>query len=232
MREPNRLSPTSGDAILVRLGELDADETRRRRTLIVASGVALTLHTLIAVLVPRPAGAPTPLPEIRIPIELYPTPRWVAPPPLVTPRKPPIRRVPAPDPTPDEPEPIVAPAPPEPVVELPVDAGLATIPAPPAVEPEVYVVGGEISAPVKLVTSEPVYPRAALLARRGGVVVVRATIDRQGRVTALEPLTHRGFGLEEAAMAAMAEWRFRPALRRGVPVPVLYQLTVNFNVGR
>jgi len=220
-----------GDAVLARLGELDAEEARRRRTLLTAAGVALTLHTLVAWLVPRPESRPAALPELRVPIELYPTPRWVEPPRLLTPPKPVARRVPMPDPTPDEPEPIVTPEPPRPLVELSIDPGTAAIPTPPP-EPEIYVVGGEVSAPVKLESPDPVYPGAALVARRGGVVVIQATIDRQGRVTALVPLTHRGFGLEEAAMAAMAQWRFRPAQRRGQPVPVLYQLTVNFQVVR
>jgi protein TonB len=222
-----------GDAVLARLSELDAEEVRRRRLLAAACAGALALHAVVALVVPRPSTRTT-LPELlRAPLVLAPTPRFQPPPPDPAPPAPPTRRVPIPDPTPEALEPIVALAPAAPVLDVPLDLGTAAIPSPPPLaEPVVYEVGRDVSAPVKLYAPEPVYPRAALLARRAGTVVVEATIDREGRVTALRALTSRGLGLEEAALAAVAEWRFRPALRRGEPVPVLFRLTVNFSLVR
>jgi TonB family protein len=36
------------------------------------------------------------------------------------------------------------------------------------------------------------------------------------------------FGLDEQAMKAPAEWRIRPAMRRGQPVPVLVTMEIAF----
>jgi protein TonB len=222
----------SGDAVVARFAEIDAEEARRRRLLGAACGAALALHVALGLLVPRPAPRAE-LPELlRSPLVLAPTPRFVPPPPAAPPPAPPARRVPVPDPTPAEPEPLVALAPPAPVLDVPLDIGSAAIPAPPPAEPAIYEVGRDVSAPVRIYAPEPAYPRAALLARRGGAVVLEATIDREGRITALRALTNRGFGLEEAALAAVATWRFEPARRRGEPVPVLYRLTVSFDVVR
>lgn len=227
--DSQRFNGFPADAVLARLGELDAEEARRRRLLTTAVGAALALHLALALLVPRPETQ-TKLPELlRRPIELAPTPRFQPPPPVPAPPQPAARRVPMPDPTPEELEPIVVAAPPAPVLDVPIDPGLLAIPAPPPPpEPLVYEVGRDVSAPVKVYAPDPEYPRTALVARRGGVVVVEATIDREGRVSGVRALTERGFGLEEAAMAAVAIWRFEPARRRGEPVPVLYRLTVRF----
>jgi len=219
----------TGDAVLARLGDLAAEETRRRRLMAIACATAIVLHALFALLVPRPRETSPPLPEIlRRPLVLTPIPRFRPPEPAEVQPQPPSRRIPMPDPTPDELEPIVAASLPAPVIDVPIDPGLDAIPAPPP-EPTLYEVGNDVSAPVKIHAPDPIYPRVALLARRGGAVVVEATIDRRGRVTAARALTHRGFGLEEAALAAIEEWRFEPALRHGEPVPVLYRLTVHFS---
>lgn len=233
-RHDNTLrSVWQGDAVLARFGDLEAEEARRRRLMATACAAAILLHALLALLVPRPREAPPKLPEIlRHPLVLTPIPRFRPPEPVETQLQPPARRIPMPDPTPDELEPIVAVNLPTPVFEIPIDPGLAAIPTPPPPAPTIYEVGDGVSAPIKTYAPDPVYPQIALLARRGGTVVVEATIDRQGRVTAARALTRRGFGLEEAALAAVNEWRFEPALRQGEPVPVLYRLTVHFNVVR
>lgn len=223
--------PDFGDATLARLTELSIDETRRRRLLTGSVVAALALHVLLVALVPRPADEAPSIVARREWIRLAATPRFLPPPTTVTPPAPRTRRIPMPDPTPDALEPIAALRSVEPDLAFRADDALLGIPeAPPAPEPTIYEVGGEVSAPEKLYAPDPAYPRAALLARRGGTVIVEATIDRSGRVTAIRALTDRGFGLEEAALAAVAEWRFRPGLRRGEPVPVLYRLTVNFAV--
>ena len=39
-----------------------------------------------------------------------------------------------------------------------------------------------------------------------------------------------GFGLDENAIRALKQWRFRPGMRNGVPVDVALNIEVNFNL--
>lgn len=75
---------------------------------------------------------------------------------------------------------------------------------------------------------QPRYPDRARLAGRQGIVVVQATIDRGGRVTDVRVVKGLGFGLDEAAVSAVQQWHFRPATLAGRPVPVYFQLSVQF----
>ncbi|HEV8241778.1 MAG TPA: energy transducer TonB [Thermoanaerobaculia bacterium] len=76
----------------------------------------------------------------------------------------------------------------------------------------------------------PRYTEAARIARREGTVIVQATIDRTGHVTDLRLIKSLGLGLDESAMNAVQQWRFKPAVLAGRPVPVYFQLSVNFTV--
>ncbi len=61
------------------------------------------------------------------------------------------------------------------------------------------------------------YPKEALLAgKEGTATIVLVTIDADGKVTATEIAESAGdAGLDDAALAAAAKWRFRPARRDG-----------------
>jgi periplasmic protein TonB len=76
----------------------------------------------------------------------------------------------------------------------------------------------------------PRYTEAARAAHRQGVVIVQATIDRTGHVTDVRLMKGLGLGLDESAISAVKQWRFKPAALAGRPVPVFFQLSVNFNI--
>ena len=76
----------------------------------------------------------------------------------------------------------------------------------------------------------PRYTEAARHARRQGVVIVQATIDRTGHVTDVRLMKGLGLGLDESAISAVKQWRFKPAALSGRPVPVYFQLSVNFDI--
>jgi periplasmic protein TonB len=76
----------------------------------------------------------------------------------------------------------------------------------------------------------PRYTEAARIARRQGMVIVQATIDRTGRVTDVRLVKGLGLGLDESAIKAVQQWRFKPAALAGRPVPVYFQLSVNFTI--
>lgn len=91
------------------------------------------------------------------------------------------------------------------------------------------IVGGEIAAPRLLRRVEPLYPEAARQLRRQGVVIVQATIDREGRVADVTLLRDGvGFGAWEAVERAVSQWRYEPAVFQGRSVAVLMTITVTF----
>ncbi len=90
-------------------------------------------------------------------------------------------------------------------------------------------VGGDIREPKRIQYIAPEYPRAARDAGVQGVVVIEATIDRDGTVADAHIL--RGVpGLNEAALAAVRQWVYTPTLLSGVPVEVLMTVTVGFSL--
>lgn len=210
---------------------------RRRLTRIVIAAAALHL-ALLAIRLPD-LGAP-PLEPAAAPRVFVIRPVRFQPPPPAARReipKPKVRRVPVPDPTPDDPEPIRVER--ELPVELdlpPADALFAGIPDGPPGPPRpalpagILEVGGEVTAPVKLHAPRPLYTEEARAARLQGVVIVRAIIDADGSVRDVEVLKGLPLGLAERTVEAVREWRFEPALRGGVPVPVFFNITVSFTV--
>lgn len=52
-----------------------------------------------------------------------------------------------------------------------------------------------------------------------GNVIVEITIDTQGNVTETRVLQGLGHGIEEKCVAAVRNWRFRPAMMDGRPIP-------------
>jgi len=78
----------------------------------------------------------------------------------------------------------------------------------------------------------PVYPEGARRDRLTGSVIVQAVITRQGDVSDLIVLrtNQAGIGFEEAAMQAVAQWKYEPALRNGEPVDVLFTVFVEFKL--
>lgn len=99
-------------------------------------------------------------------------------------------------------------------------------------EEKIYVVEGDVVAPVRLTMVEPEYPSDARKAKAEGVVVVRTVIDRKGKVASTEVVEAGRDDFGVAAIAAISEWTFEPATLEGEPVPVYYHLTVRFRMDR
>src|SRR5204862_2307472 len=91
-------------------------------------------------------------------------------------------------------------------------------------------VGGDVKAPIKISSVDPVYPEVARKARISGIVIVECTIDKNGYVIDVHVLKPLPFGLDQAAVEAVKKWKFRPGTLNGQPVDVLYNLTVNFKL--
>ena len=88
-------------------------------------------------------------------------------------------------------------------------------------------VGGEIKQPTKIRDVKPVYPPIAQSARVTGVVILEVVIDADGNVAEAHVLKSIPL-LDEAALDAVKDWKYRPTLLNGTPVPVIMTVAVNF----
>ena len=88
-------------------------------------------------------------------------------------------------------------------------------------------IGDGVPPPAKIHDVPPVYPPAAREAGVQGLVILEATIDPTGTVGNIEVLRSVP-ELEEAAIAAVDQWRYEPTLVDGAPVSVLMTVTINF----
>jgi protein TonB len=90
-------------------------------------------------------------------------------------------------------------------------------------------VGGHIRTPLKLRHVDPEYPPLARAAHVGGRVVVECVIDTDGRVARARIVSGKPL-LNEAALAAVRQWLYRPTLLDGMPVAVQMTVTVDFHL--
>lgn len=163
--------------------------------------------------------------------------KYVPPPPKKQPEKKIERKitkkVPIPDPTPDEPEPIIEPEPPDEPEPLDddVEVLLGDPEPPPVTGPLIAGVGG-VSEPQLLEKVEPEYPELARRARIQGRVILRAVIKKDGSVSEVEVLKvpAGNLGFSDAAVSAVKQWRYKPALQSGRPVDVYFTVVVNFTL--
>lgn len=87
-----------------------------------------------------------------------------------------------------------------------------------------------IVAPVVTQRVEPKYPDDYRRAGVAGIAILEAAISETGTVEQVGVIKSVAPGLDMAAAAAVREWKFRPATRDGKPVPVLFNLTINFKL--
>jgi len=91
----------------------------------------------------------------------------------------------------------------------------------------IFNVGGDVSAPVPIYKPEPTYSEEARRAKYQGTVALWIVVDAQGNVTDARVARPLGLGLDEKALETVRTWRFKPAMRNGVPVAV--RLFVKFS---
>jgi len=91
-------------------------------------------------------------------------------------------------------------------------------------------VGGDVKEPIKLTHVNPVYPEEAKSQKAAGTVILEAVIATDGSVTAVEVLRGVHVLLDEAAVRAVTQWKYRPTELNGEPVELLITVTVTFTV--
>jgi protein TonB len=103
------------------------------------------------------------------------------------------------------------------------------LPAEPPPPPRVVRVGGNITAPKLLRGVRPEYPMLAQQARLKGSVVLEAHVGTDGLVKDLRTMSGPIL-LQDAAVAAVKQWRYQPLLLNGEPVEFIVIVTVVFNL--
>ena len=91
-------------------------------------------------------------------------------------------------------------------------------------------IGGGVSTPVVIYQVEPEFSEEARKAKFMGVVLVNLIVDAQGRPQNVYTLRGVGMGLDEKAIEAVKQYRFKPAMEGGKPVPVTLNIEVNFQI--
>ena len=90
-------------------------------------------------------------------------------------------------------------------------------------------VGGQIAAPKLVHTVRPEYPEVARMAHLSGIVVLEALVGVDGRVETVKALNANPV-LEQAAIDAVAQWRYKPLLLNGVPTRFILTVTITFAI--
>jgi len=87
----------------------------------------------------------------------------------------------------------------------------------------------EIDSPPRIATIiKPVYPRMALKARIGGIVVLRVLVSEKGAPLEVQVIRGAPGGLDDAAVSAVRRWTFTPATKAGVPVRTWMTVPIPF----
>lgn len=90
-------------------------------------------------------------------------------------------------------------------------------------------IAGAVEAGMLIAKVQPKYPPEALAQHIGGTVVIHAIVSQEGLVESAEAVTGPS-PLRSSAVDAVKQWRYRPYLLNGEPVPVDTTVVVNFNL--
>ena len=90
--------------------------------------------------------------------------------------------------------------------------------------------GGIITAPVVLYKVEPEFSEDARKAKLQGTVILYGEVDTNGQLRNIRVVESLGLGLDEKAIEAVKQWRFRPGTRNGKPVVSAAAIEVNFHL--
>ncbi len=77
---------------------------------------------------------------------------------------------------------------------------------------------------------DPQYSEEARNAKYSGSVMLSIVVTSDGRAADIKVIKSAGMGLDEKAIEAVQQWRFRPGMNHGVPVNVKAQIEVNFRL--
>jgi TonB family protein len=96
---------------------------------------------------------------------------------------------------------------------------------------KIYRIGEEGVTPPKVVSKiEPVYTDEARNAKIEGTVELSVEVDADGLAQNIQVVRSLDEGLDQSAIAAIQQWRFKPSEKDGKPVRVVAHIEVNFRL--
>jgi len=91
--------------------------------------------------------------------------------------------------------------------------------------------GGDSALPPVLIRSaDPVYTEAARKAKLSGNVEISLRVDKKGNPSHIRVVRGMGMGLDQKAVEAVRQYKFKPATQNGKPVAVDLFVDVNFQI--
>lgn len=94
----------------------------------------------------------------------------------------------------------------------------------------VFHVGGGVSPPRVVYQIDPEYSQKAREAKRQGTCTLMLVVDTAGHPTNIRVASSLGMGLDEKAIEAVKQWRFKPSIKDGHPVRVEIAVEVEFHL--
>jgi periplasmic protein TonB len=91
-------------------------------------------------------------------------------------------------------------------------------------------VGGGVSAPSVIHSVQPEFTNEARQSNFQGIVSLQLIVDAQGNPQNVHVTKHLGMGLDEKAIEAVRQYRFKPAMYQGHPVAVQIVVDVEFHL--
>ena len=91
-------------------------------------------------------------------------------------------------------------------------------------------VGGGVAAPEVIHSVEPEFTEDARRANFQGSVSIKLIVDSQGNPQNVQLVRHLGMGLDEKAIEAVRQYKFKPAMYQGHPVAVQIVVEMNFHL--
>jgi len=91
-------------------------------------------------------------------------------------------------------------------------------------------IGGGVSSPIVIHEVEPEFSEEARRAKFMGNVLVNLIVDAKGMPENVHVARGVGMGLDQKAVEAVKQYRFKPALENGKPVAVELNVLVNFQI--
>lgn len=89
---------------------------------------------------------------------------------------------------------------------------------------------GPLVGPSVLYKQEPEFSEEARRAKVQGTIVVEVVVGTDGKAHDIRVRNSLGLGLDEKAVEAVSQWRFRPAMRAGKPIATGATIYVNFRL--
>jgi TonB family protein len=95
---------------------------------------------------------------------------------------------------------------------------------------KVYKVGDGVTPPVLTYSVDAEFTKKAKDAKHQGVSVVSLVVDADGMPRHVHTIRKLGMGLDEKAIEAVRQYKFKPSMLHGKPVAVAINIEVNFRL--